>query len=717
MESIRMALFIVLILAFILYYLFPRYRSLHFDSHAKGQTPSDPKRKSRVDTKSVERIHSFKDMYYKVQNLEDFPEVLPAAKQLLLSLLEQGLLMARYKSRARSILDMEEYDPVALDRFLEAERQDVSDEFESYVRRREAGSGPELFKTREEASQWLKRSAPLNYIDGAWLCRIHKITTPFALRRVTKNAWQTFSEELGDGDLEKNHVLIYRDLLRHVGVVLPDGDTVDFIHPRHGMDDEQVWRSAIGQLLISLFPNDFLPEILGLNLHFESLAVTGLKATKELPEFGISAYYYALHISIDNADSGHSAMALATIIQFMDLIRETGMMDYQKTWRRIQAGYLLSQSLDDTETVHLYEEKVIEMLHKKANLARKIHCTSRARIGQRSLTDWFSSPWSNGNNDDDEDDNWKRQFLVALADSKPWVYRGDSSKSLIMRELSWKGRMFGAFTHSEVELMRTWIDSLNKTDADPKEAYWELVGGYENVEKTFTPPRQDVAVTHPVLPPQQEWCRSEVHSFIPQAPIQLSQVRLDALLPLWFVHPCLLESAVTSTYRTATSLTSRILQILRAELGYKPENSGIAGMDEQLRPSYSPDLVALGLEIVRRHKLPEPTCLGDVIGEPNENATDASKFSYSLLSWAMRPTKNGAFLLGLARAFLDLEVWVASSDALLGKKEREALRQIIERKAVGFEACLAELKTDESGCREFVGGYECGRTEIEKLLE
>lgn len=712
-----MALFIVLILAFILYYLFPRYRSLHFDSHAKGQTPSDPKRKSRVDTKSVERIHSFKDMYYKVQNLEDFPEVLPAAKQLLLSLLEQGLLMARYKSRARSILDMEEYDPVALDRFLEAERQDVSDEFESYVRRREAGSGPELFKTREEASQWLKRSAPLNYIDGAWLCRIHKITTPFALRRVTKNAWQTFSEELGDGDLEKNHVLIYRDLLRHVGVVLPDGDTVDFIHPRHGMDDEQVWRSAIGQLLISLFPNDFLPEILGLNLHFESLAVTGLKATKELPEFGISAYYYALHISIDNADSGHSAMALATIIQFMDLIRETGMMDYQKTWRRIQAGYLLSQSLDDTETVHLYEEKVIEMLHKKANLARKIHCTSRARIGQRSLTDWFSSPWSNGNNDDDEDDNWKRQFLVALADSKPWVYRGDSSKSLIMRELSWKGRMFGAFTHSEVELMRTWIDSLNKTDADPKEAYWELVGGYENVEKTFTPPRQDVAVTHPVLPPQQEWCRSEVHSFIPQAPIQLSQVRLDALLPLWFVHPCLLESAVTSTYRTATSLTSRILQILRAELGYKPENSGIAGMDEQLRPSYSPDLVALGLEIVRRHKLPEPTCLGDVIGEPNENATDASKFSYSLLSWAMRPTKNGAFLLGLARAFLDLEVWVASSDALLGKKEREALRQIIERKAVGFEACLAELKTDESGCREFVGGYECGRTEIEKLLE
>lgn len=712
-----MVLFLVLILAFLLYRLFPVYRASSLDSHVKGQTQSDPKRKSRAET---ERINSYKDMYYKVQNLEDFPDILPAAKHLLLSFLEQGLLMARYKPQSRSILDIKEYDPVALDKFLEAERQDVSDEFESYVRRRKAGSGPELFTTREEASQWLKRMAPLNYIDGAWLCRIHKITTPFALRGVTKDTWQTFSEELGDGDLQKNHVLLYRDLLRDVGVLLPDGDTVDFIHPRQGLDDEQIWRSSIGQLLISLFPNDFLPEILGLNLHFESLAVTGLKANKELPEFGISPYYFTLHISIDNADSGHSAMALATIIRFMDLIRETGLMDCQKTWKRIQAGYLLSQSLDDKETVHLCEEKMVEMLYKKANLARKIHCTSRARIGQRSLSEWFSSPWSNkknNNNNEDDNDNWKYEFLMALADSKPWVCRGDSSKSLLMRELSWKGRMFGAFTHSEVELMRTWIDSLKKKDADPEETYWGLVGGYESVEKTFTPPRQDVAVAHPVFPPQQEWRPSEMHKFVPRAPIQIPQVRLDALLPLWFVHPCLLENTVSSPYQTATSLTSQILQLLRAESGYKWENTGIAGMDEQLRPSYSPDLIALGLEIVRRHKLPEPTCLGDVLGETKGGVTDATKFAYTLLSWAMRPMKNGAFLLGLARAFLDLELWVASSDTLLGKKEREALRQIIDRKAASFEACLDELKADKSKCREFVGGYECGRTEIEKVLE
>ena len=713
MEYIHMSPFLVIILAFLLFCLHSWLRSSSLDRIVKDHAPSEPVRKSKVDPRSVERVKLFKDVYYKLQNLEDFPEILPAAKRLLLSLLEQGLLLEQYRPRARSILELKEYDPVALDNFLETERHDVLDEFESYVRRREAGSGPVLFKTLEEASQRLKRNAPLNYIDGAWLCHIHKVTTPFALRGVTRVAWQTFSEELGDGDLQKNHVLLYRDLLRSVGVVLPDGDSADFIHPRHGMDDEQSWKSAVGQLLISLFPNAFLPEILGFNLHFESLATADLKAAKELPEFGISPYYYALHISIDNADSGHSAMALAAITQLMDLIRETGLMDYQETWRRIQGGYLLSQSLNESETVHLYEEKLAEMLYRKTKLAHKIHCTSRARISQRTLSTWSSLPWSN---DNDDGDSWKGGFLAALADSKPWVYRGDSSKSLLMRELSWKGRMFGAFTHSEVELMRIWIDSLKNKDAEPGESYWRFAGAYGTEAKMVTPSRQDVVVAHQVFPLQREWCRSKVHSFVPRAPIMAPQVRLDALLPLWFVHPCLLENMVSSPYRTATSLASKILQILRAELGYMAENSGIAGMDEQLNAGYSPDLIALGLEIVRRHKLPEPTCLGDVLGEPKGDMTDATELAYTLLSWSMRPMKNGAFLLGLARAFLDLEVWVVSSDALLGKKSRVALQRIIERKAVAFEACLSELKEDEAKCRDFVGGYDLGRIEIEKVL-
>lgn len=719
-DFMKMAYYLVIILAVLLYFFQRRYKSLPFDSHVKVEATLGSTRRSRVDTKNEEGIDLFKDLYYKLQNLENFPEVLPGARKLLRSILDQGVLLARYKAPARSILHIEKFDPSKLERLLEAEFQETMDSWEAYARRRELGSGRESFVDRKAAINWLKSLAPLNYIDGAWLCRVHKITTPFALRGVTKNAWQTYSEEMGDGDLEKNHVFIYRNLMQEIGAALPAGDSVDFTHPRHGMNDESAWKAATAQLLVSLFPNDFLPEILGFNLHFEALTMGSLRAMKELAEFGISAYYFTLHISIDNADSGHSAMALATIVRFMDIVRETGMMDYDEAWRRIQAGYLLSQSFDGNETVQMYEAKVADMLQNKASLARKIHCTSRVRIGQRRLSDWFVSGWGSNDNkgDDHNEEDWKDEFLAALADAKPWVHRGNSDKSLLMRELAWKGRMFGAFTDSEVGLLRTWIDSLKTGDADSGKPYLAPVEEYETGKTTFAPSRQDAAVFHPALPPQQERPRSEDygHELIPRPPIKVSQVRLDVLVPLWFTHPCLLEGTANSPHQMATRLASQILQILRAESGYKLETSGVAGMDEQLFADTSPDLVALGLEIVRRHKLPEPTCLGDVLGEPSVSASDAITFAYTMLSWAMRPMANGMFLLGLARAFLDLEVLVASSDDLLARREREVLQQMIERKSVSFEACLNELKPDVQKCREVVAGYEYGRTEIEKVL-
>ncbi|KAI0201865.1 hypothetical protein F4808DRAFT_469178 [Astrocystis sublimbata] len=694
-------------------------------SHARAPAkPTELRKSPRDNSKIRERINAYKQVYYKVQNIEDFPDILPEARNLLLSLLQDGLHLARYKARARSILDIKEYNPAALDRFLEADRQDVSDEFEAYVQRRAAGQGPEMFRSREAATEWLKQNAPLNFIDGAWLAHINKITTPFHLRDVTKNAWQTFSEELGDGDLEKNHVLLYRDLLRGLGVNLPDGDDLDFIHPRHSLDNEQVWRSAVGQLLVSLFPNDFLPEVLGMNLHYESLGMTVLRANKELPEHGISPYYFALHISIDNADSGHSAMAQATITQFMETVTQSaGPLAAQRTWQRIQAGYALSQSLDDTETVQDYEDQIIDMLHKKASLASKIHCTSRARIGKHSLSEWFSSSSSPAKSADLSDAEWREDFLHALADSKPWVYRGDSAKSLLMRELAWKGRMFGAFTHCEVELMRTWIDTLpahpqsGEKQQQQQTCYWDLVGEPGSFEKTFDPPRRDAAVAHPVFPSQAPWRASESAHLVRRAPMHLAtatEPNMKALLTLWFTHPCLLENIVSSTYRTVTPLASHVLLVLRAEMGYLPENTGIAGMDEHARTRrYSPDIVALGLEMMQRQKLPEPACLGDVLGGEDD---EVSKFAHALLGWAMRPLRNEAFLLGLAYAFLDLEVWVADSEVLLSKKARAALKKIVARKEEALGACWEELRADEARAKEFVGGYEFGRNGVESLL-
>lgn len=690
--------------------------------HESGPPTSQTKRQKSIEAKKFQQMNEYKSMYHKLQNLEDFAAIVPAAKQLLLSFLDAGLSMARYRERKQSILSIEEFAPDALEKFLQAELQAVLDDFESYSERRSAGCGPELFKTHEEALNWLKCRAPMNFIDGAWLCRVHKITTPFFLRAITKDSWQTLSEELGDGAIDKNHIFIYRKLLRDSGIILPDADSVDFLHPRHGMGQEQIWRSAVGQLLISLFSNDFLPEILGFNLHFESLSGSDLKAARELPEFGLSAYYYTLHISIDNADSGHSAMALETIIRFMNVVRQTGVLNYQKAWKRIQAGYLLSQSLEDDLTAVDYEDKLVEMLRRKANLAKQMHCNSKTHIGRRRIMDWFSLAMNIGSSDD----AGRQTFIDELAGSKPWIYRGNSEKSLLVQELAWKGRMFGAFTASETRLLCAWIDSL-PCEGDVTPMYWKRVGGFETVGKVFSPSRHDVAVTHPVFPPQpRRICR---HSpiFTPHSPLQqATEFSFDALIKLWFVHSCLLENAVAIPYQTVTKLSSLTLQLLRADMGYYMSRSGVAGIDEQQCPDRRLDIISIGLSMARKHSIQEPTCLGDVIDELKRSANDvdagpdnsahadATSFAYALLSWSMRPKQNQVFLLGLARAFLDLEAWVAKSDGLLSKSERSFLQRIVDKKSNVFEECLEELGGDEVRLCEYVDGYEYGRAEIEK---
>jgi hypothetical protein len=572
-----------------------------------------------------------------------------------------------------------------------------------------------LFNDKESAKKWLKRNAPLKLVDGSWLGHVHKITTPFALRSVTKNAWQVLSEELGDGDLEKNHVYLYRMLLQGIGVDLPASYTADFIQPGHGMDDEGVWKAATAQLLVSLFPNQFLPEILGFNLHYELVTLDTLKASKELPEFGISGYYFALHVSIDNADSGHTAMALATVDQYMTLVAHTHSADPHETWKRIQAGYVLSATVGNHAALQPAEERVINIIQRKASASHRIHCTSKLRIGKQSLAEWLA-PQPRGA---EEGPSWGRNLLTALADARPWVYRGDSRKSLLMRELSWKGRMFGAFTFTEVEEIRAWIDSL-QTTSDIQQMYWKAV---DRVGPLSDPVYDNAVSEHPGFPPDpgRPSLLEPSDQFTPARPLVISQLRRDEFLCLWFAHPCLLENMINTPYQTTSTVCSYSVRMLLAEYGFGPETSGVAGLDEHVPRDDFPSLITLGLKMVRQYGIiPRPTCLQDVLentrGEGSSHAACAARFAKDMLSWSMRPHRHWSFLLGLARAFLDLEEWVSLESDLLPMRDKEALQKLVGRKKVCFEGVLKELQADQIAYAGFNGGYKFGRSEIEGIL-
>jgi hypothetical protein len=663
----------------------------------------------------------YKDLYFKTQNLEFYPEILPAARQTLFSLLHESITIEQDKPRECSILEIETYSAQSLQKFIFAEHERITEEWEAYVERRAGGSRPELFSSREEAAKWIMNQAPVKLVDGAWLGHIHKITTPFALRGVTKDVWQILSEELGDGDLQKNHVYLYADLLNKVGVGLPSSHVADFIDPRHKIGDEMVWRAGTAQLLISLFPHEFLPEILGFNMHYELLTMETLQAARELPEFGISGYYFSLHVSIDNMDSGHTAMALECVIKYLDIVRKQDPVMVPSIWRRIQAGFALSLTSNKRSPLLGRERRIANMLQAKANASHQIHCSSRVKIGGQTLAQWLSpNNWT-------QSDECQRDFLRALSNAKPWVIKGKSSKSLLVRELAWNGRMFGAFTNKEFDDLQAWIDNLDSDESNYESRYWGYATRSEldRIASASNPFVQDITTHHPVYL-QQPLLHNDAsisHSIVYDrnrpfevSPINIDDASLEAVLLIWFAHPCLLENLINTPYRTATPFASHILRVLRAELGFLEEGYGVEGKDEQHRLQEGHSLVSLGLEMNQRLGRPPPTNLEDVYGADVTRTNPAATFSKALLSFALRPVQNKTLLVGLAFAFLDLEAAVSEHYDLLSLVSRQALKRIVSRKCAALQCCLEVLGENRQERREVLRYYVFGKKRIANVI-
>ncbi|KAK4998329.1 hypothetical protein LTR66_002417 [Elasticomyces elasticus] len=675
------------------------------------------------------QLKNDKDLYFKLQNLERYPEILPQSWRLLVSLLSETLADAR-KHVDSGILSVEHFTRENLTLFLRTENDKTTQQWEQYVARRKAGSPREMFGDVEEAKWWLKQAAPVKYVDGAWLGHINRITTPFALRRITKNAWQVMSEELGDGDLLKNHVHVYRALMRDIDSGLPEGDTVDFIHPRHKLDVPRVWRAAIAQLLISLFPHDFVPEILGFNMAYEGLPLHLMKTVKELQELKLDAYYFVLHISIDNAASGHAAMAMEAAIEYIEQMQKTqGDVAAHQAWKRVQAGFILAEGLPTTPDspslarhVELpssrtdIEAAVVEVFMRKAAVAHKIHCNSVLKIGRRTLVEWLEPTAF-------QQTKWQTEFLHDLGSCRPWVIKGDSGKSRLIRELAWEGKMFGSFTQTEVEVVKRWIDSLGNPDFDPH-LYWSFTGREEITSKQRLGRKQDVRCDHPVLQDtgrllDRDTPRASLEGMQPQdlfsqlaAPSMVSSTTIlvnrktdmSTFIPLWFAHPCLLESFVSIPAKVADRTGSAIVRLLRAQSGFETEGPGVAGMDEVLRTD-AVGLVELGLEIVRNARLPEPKDLKEALEGRDEG------FAIKMLHLAMRPMQNEALLFGLSQAFGELHEAVAASD-LLSPTSRTVLQDIARRERESLMICLEELKGDDTRVAEYCRGYNLGKAEI-----
>jgi hypothetical protein len=180
--------------------------------------------------------------------------------------------------------------------------------------------------------------APLTLIDGSWLQGFTDYEHTSS--EVGHSLFETYWDELGNGEVHLNHPLIYRKVLAEMGVQLPPTGSREFtLWP--GFKDSS-FELPVYWLSIGRFPQTFMPEVLGLNLAMELSGVGGTyrRARLALKTYGFSTRFVDIHNTIDNVASGHSAWAADAVDTYMASIPTAqGTQASAQAWDRVRTGY------------------------------------------------------------------------------------------------------------------------------------------------------------------------------------------------------------------------------------------------------------------------------------------------------------------------------------------------------------------------------------------
>ncbi|MBQ5938486.1 MULTISPECIES: iron-containing redox enzyme family protein [unclassified Massilia] len=313
--------------------------------------------------------------------------------------------------------------------WIEQRTDAVGAQYRDYLAARKAGAPRRYFHCRSHALYFIKGAAPTKLVDGAWLYGLLRQWDNQAYHHLIK----TYLEELGEGVPDKNHVTIYRKLLATHGC-----------EDWEQLDDEHFLQGAI-QLVLGHHADRFLPEVIGYNLGYEQLPLHLLITSYELNELGIDPYYFTLHVTVDNAASGHARKAAQALA---DLMPRVG--DREAFYRRVLDGYRLNDL--GASTISVISEfdlqaELVSILAAKSKVGKNMH-SDYCRVAGRSVNDWLAEP---GRIPD---------FLAAL-EKAGWIKRGEDPENsrfwrLIHGE---RAEMFGVFNAYEQQVLRDWIMS------------------------------------------------------------------------------------------------------------------------------------------------------------------------------------------------------------------------------------------------------------------
>lgn len=317
-------------------------------------------------------------------------------------------------------------DPAQLDAWSLQHAAGVAEGYKAYLDQRKQGGPRRFFANRAQALWFLQQVEPTKVVDGAWLFS--------ALRE-----WQdpryhglirTYLEELGSGDPRCNHVLIYQRLMSRLGCL-----------ERPDLEDGRYLQASL-QLALGEYGQDYLPEVIGYNLGYEQPPLHLLITTYELAELGIDGFYFQLHVTIDNAASGHAHLSLQALRQLCPADDVAGF------YERVRRGYRLNDLGISTPALIArfdLEAELLQALEHKRNFGQFMH-SDHCRLQKRTINQWLAEPGA------------MPAFLEAMQ-AQGWIRRGEAPE----QSRWWKliegptAPMYGVFTAYEKQLWHDWI--------------------------------------------------------------------------------------------------------------------------------------------------------------------------------------------------------------------------------------------------------------------
>ncbi len=318
-------------------------------------------------------------------------------------------------------------DPAMLPAWIANNAARVSAEYRRYLEARKTGAKRRYFRNKSHALYVLKGIAPTKMVDGAWLYGV--------LKHWDQSRYDSliniYLEELGEGIPDKNHVVLYKKLLASHGC-----------DQWRQLDASHFVQGAL-QLALGRKSERYLPEVIGYNLGYEQLPLHLLITAYELNELGIDPYYFTLHVTVDNAGSGHAIQALEALWEALP-----SAADQKEFYRRVRNGYKLSLAGKGTQAIidqFNLRQELLDMLQQKAAFGAYLH-SDYCRIAGKTINEWLAEP------------EQLSDFLDTL-ENKGWVKRHeDPVTSRFWGLLEGEGaQMFGVFNSYERQLIYDWI--------------------------------------------------------------------------------------------------------------------------------------------------------------------------------------------------------------------------------------------------------------------